>query len=80
VVRSDTRRAVEHVRRQPSTYARQLRAFTGAILRGEPVLTGPGREHGGDRRVLRSGWAPAARTEPLNLAAADRDSINDTEQ
>ncbi len=41
VVRSDTRRAVEHVPRQPSTYASQLRAFTGAILRGEPVLTGP---------------------------------------
>jgi predicted dehydrogenase len=41
VVRSDTRRAVEHVPRQPSTYARQLRAFTGAILRGEPLLTGP---------------------------------------
>jgi predicted dehydrogenase len=36
VVRSDTRRAVEHVPRQPSTYACQLRAFTGAILRGEP--------------------------------------------
>lgn len=42
VVRSDTRRAVEHVPRQPSTYASQLRAFTGAILRGEQVLTGPG--------------------------------------
>jgi predicted dehydrogenase len=41
VVRSDTRRAVEHVPRQPSTYASQLRAFTAAILRGEPVLTGP---------------------------------------
>ena len=41
VVRSDTRRAVEHVPRQPSTYAGQLRAFTGAILRGEPLLTGP---------------------------------------
>ena len=41
VVRSDTRRAVEHVPRRPSTYASQLRAFTGAILRGEPVLTGP---------------------------------------
>jgi predicted dehydrogenase len=41
IVRSDTRRAVEHVPRQPSTYASQLRAFTGAILRGEPVLTGP---------------------------------------
>jgi predicted dehydrogenase len=41
VVRSDTRRAVEHVPRQPSTYASQLGAFTGAILRGEQVLTGP---------------------------------------
>jgi predicted dehydrogenase len=41
VVHSDTRRAVEHVPRQPSTYASQLRAFTGAILRGERVLTGP---------------------------------------
>jgi predicted dehydrogenase len=41
VVHSDTRHAVEHVPRQPSTYASQLRAFTGAILRGEPVLTGP---------------------------------------
>lgn len=41
VVRSDTRRAVEHVPRKPSTYASQLRAFTGAVLRGEPVLTGP---------------------------------------
>jgi predicted dehydrogenase len=41
VVRSDTRRAVEHVPRQPSTYAAQLQAFIGAILRGEPVLTGP---------------------------------------
>ena len=41
VVRSDTRRAVEHVPRHPSTYASQLRTFTGAILRGEPLLTGP---------------------------------------
>ena len=41
VVRSNTRHAVEHVARQPSTYASQLRAFTGAILRGEPLLTGP---------------------------------------
>ena len=41
IVRSDIRRAVEHMPRQPSTYASQLRAFTGAILRGEPVLTGP---------------------------------------
>jgi predicted dehydrogenase len=41
VVRADTRRAVEYVPRKPSTYASQLRAFTGAILRGEPVLTGP---------------------------------------
>ena len=40
-VRSSTRRAVEHVPRRPSTYASQLRAFTGAILRGEPLLTGP---------------------------------------
>ena len=40
VVHSDTRRAVERVPRQPSTYASQLRAFTGAVLRGEPVLTG----------------------------------------
>ena len=41
IVRSDTRRAVEHVPRQPSTYASQLRAFTRAVLRGKPVLTGP---------------------------------------
>ena len=41
VVRSNIRRAVEHMARQPSTYASQLRAFTGAILRGEPLLTGP---------------------------------------
>jgi predicted dehydrogenase len=41
VVRSDTRRAVEYMPRQPSTYASQLRAFTGAVLRGEPMLTGP---------------------------------------
>jgi predicted dehydrogenase len=41
MVRSDTRRAVEYMPRKPSTYASQLRAFTGAILRGEPVLTGP---------------------------------------
>ena len=41
VVRSDTRRAVEHMPRRPSTYASQLRAFTGAILRDEPVVTGP---------------------------------------
>jgi predicted dehydrogenase len=40
VVHSDTRHAVERVPRQPSTYASQLRAFTGAVLRGEPVLTG----------------------------------------
>jgi predicted dehydrogenase len=39
-VRSNTRRAVEHLPRQPSTYASQLRAFIGAILRGEPLLTG----------------------------------------
>jgi predicted dehydrogenase len=41
VVRSDTRRAVEHVPRHPSTYTSQLQALTGAILRGEPVPTGP---------------------------------------
>jgi predicted dehydrogenase len=41
LVRSDTRRAVEYMPRQPSTYASQLRAFTGAVLRGAPVLTGP---------------------------------------
>jgi predicted dehydrogenase len=41
VIRSDTRHAVEYLPREPSTYACQLRAFTGAILRGEPVLTGP---------------------------------------
>jgi predicted dehydrogenase len=41
VVRSDTRRAVEHVPRNPSTYASQLRAFTGAVLRGELSPTGP---------------------------------------
>jgi predicted dehydrogenase len=41
VIRSSTRRAVEHVPRQPSTFVSQLRAFIGAILRGEPVLTGP---------------------------------------
>ena len=41
VIRSSTRRAVEHVPRQPSTFASQLRAFIGAILRQEPVLTGP---------------------------------------
>jgi predicted dehydrogenase len=41
IVRSDIRRAVEHMPRKPSTYASQLRAFTSAILRGEPVLTGP---------------------------------------
>jgi predicted dehydrogenase len=41
VVRSDTLRAVEHVPRHPSTYASQLRAFTAAILRAEPVITGP---------------------------------------
>jgi predicted dehydrogenase len=41
VVRSDTRRAVEHVPRHPSTYASQLQALAGAILRGEPVPTGP---------------------------------------
>jgi hypothetical protein len=34
LVRSETRRAVEHMPRHPSTYASQLRAFTGAILRG----------------------------------------------
>ena len=41
VIRSNTRRAVEHIPRQPSTFASQLRAFNGAILRGEPLLTGP---------------------------------------
>jgi predicted dehydrogenase len=41
VVRSAARRAVEHVSRQPSTYTCQLRTFTAAVLRGEPVLTGP---------------------------------------
>jgi predicted dehydrogenase len=41
LIRSNTRRAVEHVPRQPSTFANQLRAFIGAIVRGEPVLTGP---------------------------------------
>ena len=41
VVRSETRRAVEHVPREPSSYAAQLRAFMGAILRGEPLVSGP---------------------------------------
>jgi predicted dehydrogenase len=40
-IRSNSRRAVEHIPRQPSTFASQLRAFVGAIVRGEPVLTGP---------------------------------------
>ncbi|HET8914956.1 MAG TPA: Gfo/Idh/MocA family oxidoreductase [Propionibacteriaceae bacterium] len=41
VIRSSVRHATEHVPRQPSTFASQLRAFIGAIMRGEPVLTGP---------------------------------------
>ena len=39
-VRSSTRHAVERVPRRPSTYECQLRAFTGAVLRGERIQTG----------------------------------------
>jgi predicted dehydrogenase len=39
-VRSPTRTAVERVPRRPGTYECQLAAFTGAVLRGEPILTG----------------------------------------
>jgi predicted dehydrogenase len=39
LVKSTYRSAVEHVARQPSTYACQLRAFTAAVLRGRPVPT-----------------------------------------
>ena len=39
-VRSTTRSAVERVPRRPGTYDCQLRAFTGAILRGERIQTG----------------------------------------
>jgi predicted dehydrogenase len=39
LIKSASRTAVEHVARQPSTYARQLRAFTDAVLRRQPPLT-----------------------------------------
>jgi predicted dehydrogenase len=34
-------RRTEHVALQPVTYSAQLRAFADAVLRGQPVLTGP---------------------------------------
>jgi predicted dehydrogenase len=39
VVKSTNRSAVEHVARQPSTYACQLRAFCAAVLRGQQPPT-----------------------------------------
>ena len=50
-------------RRQRSTYASQLRAFTGAILWREDVRTGPddAAANMSDQGVLR-GWATAVRT------------------
>ncbi|GHF60901.1 putative dehydrogenase [Amycolatopsis bartoniae] len=39
-VRTGGTRRVESVPRQPSTYTAQLRAFAGAVLRGEPYPTG----------------------------------------
>jgi predicted dehydrogenase len=39
LIKSASRTAVEHVARQPSTYACQLRAFTDAVLRGQSPPT-----------------------------------------
>jgi predicted dehydrogenase len=39
LIKSANRTAVEHVARQPSTYARQLRAFCAAVLRGQQPPT-----------------------------------------
>ena len=39
LIKSSSRTAVEHVARQPSTYACQLRAFTAAALRRQPPPT-----------------------------------------
>ncbi|GAB2986798.1 Gfo/Idh/MocA family oxidoreductase [Amycolatopsis acidiphila] len=39
-IRTGGRRRVEHVDRKPSSYAAQLHAFAGAVLHGEPVVTG----------------------------------------
>jgi predicted dehydrogenase len=39
LIKSASRTAVEHVARHPSTYARQLRAFTDAVLRGQSPPT-----------------------------------------
>jgi predicted dehydrogenase len=39
LIKSASRTAVEHVARQPSTYACQLRAFTDAVLRRQPPPT-----------------------------------------
>jgi predicted dehydrogenase len=39
LIKSADRSAVEHVARQPSTYAQQLRAFANAVLRGQPPAT-----------------------------------------
>jgi predicted dehydrogenase len=39
LIKSANRTAVEHVARQPSTYARQLRAFCAAVLRGQQLPT-----------------------------------------
>jgi predicted dehydrogenase len=64
-VRSNTRCTVEHLPRQPST----LRQPAASIHRRHLARRTPahrterrGRQHDGDRRLLRSGWAPAART------------------
>jgi predicted dehydrogenase len=40
VIRAANGRRVEHVARQPSSYAAQLQAFSAAVLRGAPYLTG----------------------------------------
>lgn len=39
-IRSKSGKRKERVERQPSTYLAQLRAFSGAVLRGEPFPTG----------------------------------------
>jgi predicted dehydrogenase len=41
VLRTRRERRVEHVPREPVTYAAQLRAFADAVLRGVPPPTGP---------------------------------------
>ena len=69
VIRSAKTRRVEHVARQPSSYAAQLQAFAGAVLRGEAYPTGV-EDAVANMRVIDACYAAAGlpRREPTPTA------------